>query len=77
MLGSSQLGDGGAPSICVMASESRIDRPCGFLLFAPDRSSFRRSRAEVGHSYRQPEPEVWGAWCFSDWGSFSSRESIG
>ena len=20
---------------------------------------------------------VWGAWCFSDWGSFSSRESIG
>ena len=19
----------------------------------------------------------WGAWCFSDWGSFSSRESIG
>ena len=21
--------------------------------------------------------EEWGAWCFSDWGSFSSRESIG
>ena len=20
---------------------------------------------------------TWGAWCFSDWGSFSSRESIG
>ena len=20
---------------------------------------------------------LWGAWCFSDWGSFSSRESIG
>ena len=22
-------------------------------------------------------PTHWGAWCFSDWGSFSSRESIG
>ena len=21
--------------------------------------------------------KYWGAWCFSDWGSFSSRESIG
>ena len=21
--------------------------------------------------------DLWGAWCFSDWGSFSSRESIG
>ena len=58
MLVSPLLGDGGAPSICVMTSESRVDKAYGFLLFAPGRSSFRRSRAEVGHSYRQPEPEV-------------------
>ena len=33
-------------------------------------------RAWVRAGGRGPEA-VWGAWCFSDWGSFSSRESIG
>ena len=30
-----------------------------------------------GITRQPPGPQVWGAWCFSDWGSFSSRESIG
>ena len=27
--------------------------------------------------HRNLDRLLWGAWCFSDWGSFSSRESIG
>ena len=32
-----------------------------------------------GEPYRTlaAEDALWSAWCFSDWGSFSSRESIG
>ena len=30
-----------------------------------------------GITRQPPGPKVWGAWCFSDWGRFSSRESIG
>ena len=34
-------------------------------------------RPRVGIAPAITDAEVWSAWCFSDWGSFSSRESIG
>ena len=42
----------------------------------------RRSASQVGRDIERALMEVdpdghWSAWCFSDWGSFSSRESIG
>ena len=37
---------------------------------SPNAESFRTAWDEF-------RPKLWSAWCFSDWGSFSSRESIG
>ena len=47
-----------------------------------DRESPRWVNADQSIELQPEEPavtrwQVWGAWCFSDWGSFSSRESIG
>ena len=52
---------------------------CKFCQSAIDNATSLHSAGGWNDKWEQEITNIryWGAWCFSDWGSFSSRESIG